>query len=133
MSPFEDIAWLYQTWQETLRSNQQLFGNMLITIVENIIWSYQTWHEALRSSWQLQVKVFANMLIITALAILCTSYVTHSWPFGSPGARTFQEKMIKSALDTNSSQHSNAGPKKLQVCTEAGDGDIVPCPSGGQP
>src|SRR5947208_14048998 len=42
---------------------------------------------ALSSNWQLQVKVFGYMLIIAALAILSTSYLTHSWPFGSLGAR----------------------------------------------
>lgn len=139
MSPFEDIAWLCRNWQETLRAYRQLFGHMLISTAESITWSYQNWQEALSSSWQLQVKVFANMLIITVLAVLCTSYVTHSWPFGSPGARSSQEQMIKSALDSTLLQNSNVGskssarpnnPDRLQVCREAGDGDIVPCPPG---
>jgi hypothetical protein len=84
-------------------------GDPMLTL-ERLVWLYRNWQEALSSSWQLQVKVFGYMLIITALAILCTSYLTHSWPFGSPGARLPQEKAVKAALDSTSSQNSNAIP-----------------------
>ena len=82
---------------------------------ERLAWLYRNWQEALSSNWQLQVKVFGNMLIITALAILCTSYLTHSWPFGSPGARSPQEKAIKAALDSTSSKNSHTAPSSPAV------------------
>jgi hypothetical protein len=73
------------------------------------------------------VKVFGYLLIITTLAILCTSYTTHSWPFGAPGAQSAQEKMIQSALGGNNSVGPSTS-KKPEACTEADDGDIAPCP-----
>jgi len=91
-------------------------GDPMLTF-ERLAWLYQNWQEALSSNWQLQVKVFGYMLIIAALAILCTSYLTHSWPFGSLGARSPQEKAVKAALDSTSLQNSDAAPSSPAVPT----------------
>jgi len=118
---------------------------------ERFAWLYRSWQEALSASWQLQVKVFGTMLIMAALALLSPSYLTHSWPFGSPGARFPQEKAVKAAPDSISSHHSNAVPsspvapdtsipsnmssapnnlKGTQLCPDPdGDGTLVPCKS----
>ncbi len=122
---------------------------------EGLTWWYRSWQDAMSSSWQLQVKVFGAMLLIAALAILSTSYFTHSWPFGSPGARSFQEKAVKAALDSTLSHHSHTAPSSpvvpgtsteptihvapssltvpntlngIQLCPDPdGDGYLIPC------
>src|SRR5436853_4062595 len=103
---------------------------------ERFTWVYRSWQEALSASWQLQMKVFGTMLIMAVLALLSPSYLTHDWPFGSPGARFPQEKAVKAAPDSISSQKSHtassspAAPNTLngsQLCADPdGDGNLVP-------
>ncbi len=105
--------------------------------LEKLGWLYRGWQESISSNWQLQVRVFGAMLIIVALAMLSTSYLTHSWPFESPGAQSPHKKVIKTVLNSTSSQNSHAAssspeipntPHGTQLCADPdGDGTLVPC------